>query len=153
MWIYGYRAKFRTIKSYKSIRKCICIIARKCPSRRWDIESWFKRTSMPPCCVVFLVNAVQKRVCTNMWNVNNMNEILFAGDKLYKYAKKNSKTYHDYLEPCDLPSYFSLDNQHYHWRVKKNYYILCGVSFPWFRDSTRYDFLIQPICSLRLTYI
>ena len=106
-----------------------------------------------PCCVVFLVKAIQKRICTNMWNVNNMNEILFAGDKLYKYAKKNSKTYHDYLEPCDLPSYFSLDNQHYHWRVKKNYHILCGVSFPWFRDSTRYDFLIQPICSLRLTYI
>ena len=38
-------------------------------------------------------------ICTNMWNVNNMNEILFAGDKLYKYAKKSSKTYHDYLEP------------------------------------------------------
>ena len=37
-----------------------------------------------------------------------MNEILFAGDKLYKYAKKNAKTYHDYLEPCDLPSYFHL---------------------------------------------
>ena len=71
-----------------------------------------------PCCLVFLVKAVQKRICTNMWNVN-MNEILFAGDKLYKYAKKNSKTYHDYLEPCDLPSYFSLDNQHYHWKVKK----------------------------------
>ena len=48
-----------------------------------------------------------------------MNEILFAGDKLYKYAKKNSKTYHDCLEPCDLPFYFSLDNQHYHWKVKK----------------------------------
>ena len=48
-----------------------------------------------------------------------MNEILFAGDKLYKYAKKNAKTYHDYLEPCDLPSYFSLDNQHYPWKVKK----------------------------------
>ena len=31
-----------------------------------------------------------------------------------------------------------------------------GVNaFPWFRDNTRYDFLIQPICtgSLRLTYI
>ena len=52
-----------------------------------------------PCCLVFLVKALQKRICTNMWNVNNMNEILFAGDKLYKYAKKNSKTYHDYLEP------------------------------------------------------
>ena len=72
-----------------------------------------------PCCLVFLVKAVQKRICTNMWNVNNMNEILFAGDKLYKNAKKNSKTYHDYLEPYDLPSYFSLDNQHYHWKVKK----------------------------------
>ena len=48
-----------------------------------------------------------------------MNEILFAGDKLYKYAKKNAKTYHDYLEPRDLPSYFSLDNQHYPWKVKK----------------------------------
>ena len=33
-----------------------------------------------PCCL-----AVQKRICTNMWNVNNMNEILFAGDKLYEY--------------------------------------------------------------------
>ena len=33
--------------------------------------------------------------------------------------KKNAKTYHDYLEPCDLPSYFSLDNQHYPWKVKK----------------------------------
>ena len=90
--------------------------------------------------------------------------ILFAGDKLYKYAKKNAKTYHDYLEPCDLPSYFSLDNQHYPWKVKKKknkkkkknifrkfkYLILSGVSFPWFRDRTRYDFLIQPICSLHL---
>ena len=38
-----------------------------------------------PCCLVFLVKAVQKRICTNMWNVNNMNEILFAGDKLYEY--------------------------------------------------------------------
>ena len=38
-----------------------------------------------PCCLVFLVKAVQKRSCTNMWNVNNMNEILFAGDKLYEY--------------------------------------------------------------------
>ena len=63
-----------------------------------------------------------------MWNVNNMNEILFAGDKLYKYAKKNSKTYHDYLEPCDLPSYFSLDNQHYHWKVKKK--IISSVEYP-----------------------
>ena len=36
-----------------------------------------------PCCLVFLVKAIQKRICTNMWNVNNMNEILFAGDKLY----------------------------------------------------------------------
>ena len=63
-----------------------------------------------------------------MWNVNNMNEILFAGDKLYKYAKKNSKTY-DYLEPCDLPSYFSLDNQHYHWKVKKNP-IISSVEYP-----------------------
>ena len=44
-----------------------------------------------PCCLVFLVKAVQKRICTNMWNVNNMNEILFAGDKLYKYAKKNPR--------------------------------------------------------------
>ena len=72
-----------------------------------------------PCCLVLLVKAVQKRICTNKLNVNNMNEILFAGDKLYKYAKKNAKTYHDYLEPCDLPSYFSLDNQHYPWKVKK----------------------------------
>ena len=89
-----------------------------------------------------------------MWNVNNMNEILFAGDKLYKYAKKNSKTYHDYLEPCDLPSYFSLDNQHIiTGKWKKKYHILSEVSFPWFRDSTRYDFLIQPICILHLTYI
>ena len=72
-----------------------------------------------------------ERICTNMWNVNNMNEILFAGDKLYKYVKKNSKTNHDYLEPCDLPSYFSLDNQHYHWKVKKKiYHILSGVFFP-----------------------
>ena len=62
-----------------------------------------------------------------MWNVNNMNEILFAGDKLYKYAKKDSKTYHDYLEPCDLPSYFSLDNQHYHWKVNKN--IISSVEY------------------------
>ena len=38
-----------------------------------------------PCLLVFLVKAVQKRICTNMWNVNNMNEILFAGDKLYEY--------------------------------------------------------------------
>ena len=38
-----------------------------------------------PCCLVFLVKAVQKRICTNMWNVNNMNEILFAGDKLHEY--------------------------------------------------------------------
>ena len=38
-----------------------------------------------PCCLVFLVKAVQKRICTNMWNVNNMNEILLAGDKLYEY--------------------------------------------------------------------
>ena len=113
-----------------------------------------------PCCLVLLVKAVQKRICTNKLNVNNMNEILFAGDKLYKYAKKNAKTYHDYLEPCDLPSYFSLDNQHYPWKVKKEkkknvfrkfkYLILSGVSFPWFRDRTRYDFLIQPICSLHL---
>ena len=36
---------------------------------------------------------------------------------------------------------------------QKKYHILSEVSFPWFRDSTRYDFLIQPICSLRLTYI
>ena len=72
-----------------------------------------------PCCLVLLVKAVLKRICTNNLNVNNMNEILFAGDKLYKYAKKNAKTYHDYLEPCDLPSYFSLDNQHYPWKVKK----------------------------------
>ena len=77
-----------------------------------------------PCCLVFLVKVVQKRICTNMWNVNNMNEILYAGDKLYKFAKKNSKTYHDYLEPCDLPSYFSLDNQHYHWKMKKK------ISYP-----------------------
>ena len=97
-----------------------------------------------PCCLVLLVKAVQKRICTNELNVNNMNEILFAGDKLYKYAKKNAKTYHDYLEPCDLPSYFSLDNQHYPWKVKKKkkkkkkknifrkfkYLILSGVSFP-----------------------
>ena len=34
------------------------------------------------------MKAVQKRICTNKLNVNNMNEILFAGDKLYKYAKK-----------------------------------------------------------------
>ena len=40
-----------------------------------------------PCCLVFLVKAVQKRICTSMWNVNNMNEILFAGDKLYKYKR------------------------------------------------------------------
>ena len=80
-----------------------------------------------PCCLVFLVTAVQKRICTNMWNVNNMNEILFAGDKLYKYAKKNSKTYDDYLEPCDLPSYFSLDNQHYHWKMKKK--IISSVEY------------------------
>ena len=46
-----------------------------------------------PCCLVLLVKAVQKRICTNKLNVNNMNEILFAGDKLYKYAKKNAKTY------------------------------------------------------------
>ena len=59
-----------------------------------------------PCCLLFLIKGVLKRICTNMWNVNNMNEILFAGDKLYKYANKNSKTYHDYLEPCDLPSFF-----------------------------------------------
>ena len=39
--------------------------------------------------------------------------------KKKKKKKKNAKTYHDYLEPCDLPSYFSLDNQHYHWKVKK----------------------------------
>ena len=38
-----------------------------------------------PCCLVFLVKAVQKRICTNMWNVNNMKEILFVGDKLYEY--------------------------------------------------------------------
>ena len=37
----------------------------------------------------------------------------------FSMQKKNSKTYHDYLEPCNLPSYFSLDNQHYHWKVKK----------------------------------
>ena len=80
-----------------------------------------------PCCLVFLVKAVQKGICTNMWNVNSMNEILFAGDKLYKYAKKNSKTYHDYLEPCDLPSYFSFDNQHYHWKVKKKSYSQWGI--------------------------
>ena len=100
-----------------------------------------------PCCLVLLVKAVQKRICTNKLNINNMNEILFAGDKLYKYAKKNAKTSHDYLEPCDLPSYFSLDNQHYPWKVKKKtkqkkqktkknifwkfkYLILSGVSFP-----------------------
>ena len=69
-----------------------------------------------------------------------MNEILFAGDKLYKYAKKNGKTYHDYLGPCDLPSYFSLDNQHYHWKVKKkkkkkktfsgNLNIISSVEYP-----------------------
>ena len=41
-----------------------------------------------PCCLVLLVKAVQKRICTNKLNVNNMNEILFAGDKLYKYAKR-----------------------------------------------------------------
>ena len=29
-------------------------------------------------------------------------------------------------------------------KKKKKYHILSGVSFPWFRDSTRYDFLIQP---------
>ena len=81
-----------------------------------------------PWCSVFLVKAVQKRICTNLWNVNNMNEILLAGDKFYKYAKKNSKTYHDCLEPCDLPSYFSLDNQHYHWKVKKN--IISLVEYP-----------------------
>ena len=79
-----------------------------------------------PCCLVLLVKAVQKRICTNKLNVNNMNEILFAGDKLYKYAKKNAKTYHDCLEPCDLPSYFSLDNQHYPWKVK----ILSLVEYP-----------------------
>ena len=98
-----------------------------------------------PCCLVFLVKAVQKRICTNMWNVN-MNEILFAGDKLYKYAKKNSKTYHDYLEPCDLPSFFiHLTTSIITGKWKKKYHILSGVSFPWFRDNTRYDFLIQPI--------
>ena len=87
---------------------------------------------MPTMLFSILVKAVQKRIRTNMWNVNNMNEILFAGDKLYKYAKKNSKTYHDYLELCDLPPFFSLDNQHYHWKVKKKYiyHILSGVSFP-----------------------
>ena len=63
---------------------------------------------MPTMLFSILVKAVQKRIRTNMWNVNNMNEILFAGDKLYKYAKKNSKTYHDYLEPCDLPPFFHL---------------------------------------------
>ena len=44
-----------------------------------------------PCCLVFLVKAVQKRICTNKWNMNQMNEILFAGDKLCKYAKKKKK--------------------------------------------------------------
>ena len=33
---------------------------------------------------------------------------------------------------------------------KFKYHILSGIFFPWFRDSTRYDFLIQPICSLHL---
>ena len=61
---------------------------------------------MPTMLLSIFGKAVQKRICTNIWNVNNMNEILFEGDKLYKYAKKNSKTYHDYLEPCDLPSFF-----------------------------------------------
>ena len=82
-----------------------------------------------PCCLVFLVKAIQKRICTNMWNVKNMNEILFAGDKLYKYANKNSKTYHDYLEPCALPSFFftwqpalSLESE------KKN--IISSVEYP-----------------------
>ena len=102
---------------------------------------------------IFGESCTEKDLYQHVWNVNNMNEILFAGDKLYKYAKKNSKTYHDYLEPCDLPSYFSLDNQHYRWKVKKKYRILSGVSFPGFRDNTRNDFLIQPIYSLRLTNI
>ena len=70
-----------------------------------------------------------------MWNVNNMNEILYAGDKIYKYEnKKNSKAYHDYLEPCDLPAYFSLDNQHYHWKVKKN--IIPSVEYPFLDSET-----------------
>ena len=87
---------------------------------------------MPTTLFSILVKAVQKRIRTNMWNVNNMNEILFAGDKLYKYAKKNSKTYHDYLELCDLPLFFSLDNQHYHWKEKKNIYIyiISSVEYP-----------------------
>ena len=73
-----------------------------------------------PCCLVFFVKAIEKGMCTNMLNLNSMNEILFAGDKLYKYVQKNSKTCHNYLEPCDLPPYLSLDNQYYHWKVKKN---------------------------------
>ena len=60
---------------------------------------------MPTMLLSIFGKTVQKRICTNIWNVNNMNEILFEGDKLYKYTKKNSKTYHDYLEPCDLPSF------------------------------------------------
>ena len=40
---------------------------------------------MPTMLFSILVKAVQKRICTNMWNVNNMNEVLFAGDKLYEY--------------------------------------------------------------------
>ena len=45
-----------------------------------------------PCCLVFLVKAVQKKICTNMWNVNNMKEILFAGDKLYEYPFHDLET-------------------------------------------------------------
>ena len=50
---------------------------------------------MPTMLFSIFGESCQKRICTNMWNFNNMNEILYAGDKLYKYAKKNSKTYHD----------------------------------------------------------
>ena len=39
-------------------------------------------------------------------------------------------------------------------KKKKKKIIISSVEYPFLDlESTRYDFLIQPICSLRLTYI
>ena len=42
-----------------------------------------------PCCLVLLVKAVQKRICTNKLNVNNMNEILFACVEVLRPSQPN----------------------------------------------------------------
>ena len=74
-----------------------------------------------PCSISFLTHFFIKPVTTNNWNIEDMDQILYMGDYIYKFTKNSMHVTHEYLQINEMPSLLQIAGTTLSWRVTKSY--------------------------------